>query len=167
MKTTSLKAILSALQEYAGPLEEQEEEVLAAVAELATLETEIAMMRKALDPFCGYRNSKGYDPNALACSVGRCSAAWRCKALALTADSSKVLVDVEKLREIEWGGLLSFYIDDVGGQAMFPCCPNCLMLKPVLEDDMDREYDLCKDQFGFIEGHAADCWLAALPRGRP
>jgi len=84
-----------------------------------------------------------------------------------TEPTGKALVDVEELREIEWGGLLSFYIDDVGGQAIFACCPNCLRIKPVHEDEMDREYDSCKDQFGFNEGHDSDCWLAALLKDNP
>jgi len=52
------------------------------------LEADNAAMREALDPFCGRRNSEGYDPNDPACSV-RCISAWRCKALALTPDSGK------------------------------------------------------------------------------
>jgi len=44
MKTDAIRSILSALQEYAGPLEEQEEEVLVAVAELTAIETESARL---------------------------------------------------------------------------------------------------------------------------
>ena len=71
--------------------------------QIASLEADNAAMREALDPFCGRRNSEGYDPDDPACSV-RCISAWRCRALALTPDSGKVLVDVEKLRELEWIG---------------------------------------------------------------
>ena len=81
---------------------------------------------------------------------------------ALTPDTGKCVVDVAWLKEIEWCGLLLFYIDDVGGQASFACCPDCAGIRPLDEDEKTREYDLCKDQMGFREGHASDCKLDKL-----
>jgi len=103
MKTEAIKAILSALQEYAGPLEEQEEEVLVALAELAALEKQVGWLRQALE-FCSAHLTN--DPLA---------AHERIRAVLFTAPSGKalkdiritdggkettnVLVDIEKLRE--------------------------------------------------------------------
>ena len=94
MKTDALKAILSALQEYAGPLEEQEEEVLAAVAELTALETENAVKDAALDGLCRAIEQGDENRYAIAAHKGRA---------ALSPPTGQVLVDVKKLRHfVEW-----------------------------------------------------------------
>lgn len=87
MKTDAIKAILSALQEYAGPLEEQEEEVLVALAELAALEKQVGWLRQALE-FCSAHLTN--DPLA---------AHERIKAALAATPAGKALVDVERLRE--------------------------------------------------------------------
>lgn len=87
---------------------------------------------------------------------------------ALTPPTGKVLVDREKLREIEWAGVYSFAVNDVGGQAAYECCPICRGIKPVLEAEKDRQHrEVERDQF-YSEGHAADCWFAyALKKSKP
>ena len=82
---------------------------------------------------------------------------------ALSPPTGKVLVEVEELLELEWSASLGFSIE-FGREAIFACCPNCARLRPIPEDERDREYHLCKSQFGFVEGHSDNCWLGNLPK---
>jgi len=107
-----------------------------AYAELAALEAESAAMREALDTVLGDAHEL-YEQNpcgGLMDIIGVCQST-RDNCDALTPDSGKVLVDVEKLREIEW---CSHEFGDF--------CEVC-----------DAEIS---------EGHADDCWLAALLKDR-
>ena len=149
MKTEAIKAILSALQEYAGPLEEQEEEVLVALAELAALEAEYIVLGKALgwlteaaevyeadQSYCDDERSGLVQPITKAEGQELFDALANARAILSDEPTGKVLVDVEKLREIEWFQLSP---RDIDGNRECPCC-----------------YHYPED------GHAPDCWLAAL-----
>jgi len=112
--------------------------------QIASLEADNAAMREALDPFCGRRNSEGYDPDDPACSV-RCISAWRCKALALTPDSGKVLVNVPTLMLLR--DTIQELLDVQNG------CP-----LPKYQEMFDAANEQADEMLG---------WLAALLKDRP